>query len=59
MVNEKHQPATHNPILRFTHYAFNPQLATHNPQLIFGANAPLTRHFYALRITLYASNSQL
>jgi hypothetical protein len=75
MVNEKHQPATHNPILRFTHYAFNPQLATRNPQPIsgltpllpviftlyalrftlptnFGANAPPTSHFHALRITL-------
>jgi hypothetical protein len=52
MVNEKHQPATHNPILRFTHYAFNPQ-----PD--FGANAPPTCQFHALRITLYAFNPQL
>jgi len=96
------QPATHNPILRFAHYALrfqlttlngtwdkghgtkqqrlangeqktlkpstrdpqpiftlhasrftlNLQLATRNPQLIFGANAPPTCHFHALRITL-------
>jgi len=46
------QPATQFYALRFTHYA----------QLIFGANAPPTlqrpTHFYASRITLYASNSQ-
>jgi hypothetical protein len=50
MANEK--PVTQFYALRITLYAFNPQLATHNPQLIFGANAPPTCHFYALRITL-------
>jgi hypothetical protein len=36
----------------------NPQLATLNPQPDFGANAPPTCHFYALRITLYALRFQ-
>jgi len=49
MVNEKHQPATHNPILRFTP---NSQLATLNP--ISGLTPLLLANFtlYALRITL-------
>jgi hypothetical protein len=52
MANEKHQPATHNPILRFTLYA---QLTTRNPQPISGLTPLLLANFtlYALRITLF------
>ncbi|MCC6038241.1 MAG: hypothetical protein LM632_08560 [Armatimonadetes bacterium] len=57
MANEK--PATQFYALCITLYAFNSQLATRNPQLIFGANAPPTRQFHALRITLYESRFTL
>jgi hypothetical protein len=43
---KKPKPTTHNPQPNFTLHA---QPSTH-----FGANAPPTCHFYALRITLYA-----
>jgi hypothetical protein len=49
MVNENPQPATHNPILRFTHYASR---STHNP--ISGLKPLLPANF-----TLYASRFQL
>jgi hypothetical protein len=45
MVNGNPQPATHNPILRFT-------LPTN-----FGANAPPTCQFHASRFTHYALRS--
>jgi len=59
MVNEKPttrnaQHTTQSHALRITLYAFNPQLTTHNPQPDFGANAPPTHQFYALRFTHHA-----
>jgi len=62
MVNGKPLTRNEQPIfyaLRITLYAFNSQLATHNSQPNFGANAPPTCQFHALRITLYAFNPQL
>jgi hypothetical protein len=50
MVNEK--PSTHNAQPNFTPYALRFTLSTLNsqPATHFGANAPPTCHFYALRI---------
>jgi hypothetical protein len=60
MVNEKPttrnaQHTTQSHALRITLYAFNPQLATLNPQPDFGANAPPTHYPPILRFTLHAS----
>jgi len=47
MVNEKHQPAKHNPILRFAHYALRFQPISGLTPLL-----PAIFTLYALRITL-------
>jgi len=57
MVNEKHQPATHNPQPNFTLYALrftpNSQLATLNPISGLTPLLPAIFTLYALRITLF------
>ncbi|MFA0746403.1 MAG: hypothetical protein EORIYHIE_000272 [Candidatus Fervidibacter sp.] len=53
VANGERKTSTRNAQPNFTLYS---QLTTRKPQPDFGANAPPTCHFYALRITLYASN---